>query len=69
MKTKSMKTKTMSTKSPYAVQLEDLPNFSITGSISGMKKLWYGQKALLIRCGAYIYNATSKPDLYHFSAN
>lgn len=60
-----MKTKTMSTSSPYAAQLVELPNFSASGSISGMKKQFYGQDALLIRCGSYIYNATSKPELYH----
>lgn len=60
-----MKTKAMKKDSPYAAQLEELPNFSATGSIKGMKKLYYGKDALLIRCGAFIYNASSKPELYH----
>lgn len=32
------------------------PNFSVTGSITGMKKLFYGKDALLVRCGSWIYN-------------
>ena len=60
-----MKTKTMDIDSPYTKRLNDLPNFSKTGSIKGMKKQYYGKEALLIRCGDWIYNATSKPELYH----
>lgn len=41
------------------------PNFDRTGSISGMKKLYYGTDALLVRCGSYIYNVSSEPDIYH----
>ncbi|RKY69343.1 MAG: hypothetical protein DRQ02_01400 [Candidatus Latescibacterota bacterium] len=32
------------------------PNFSVTGSVTGMRKRFYGQQALLVRCGSYIYN-------------
>ena len=31
------------------------PNFSATGSIYGMKKLYYGMDALLVRSGSWIY--------------
>jgi hypothetical protein len=31
-------------------------NFSVTGSIAGMKKKVYGKDALLVRQGQYIYN-------------
>ena len=58
------KVKTMSVKHEKAYELEDLPNFHRTGSILGMRKV-YGKNALLIRCGGYIYNAASKPELYH----
>jgi hypothetical protein len=44
--------------------LGDFPNFSRTGSIRGMKKLYYGEDALLVRCGNYIYNVSSKPEIY-----
>lgn len=45
--------------------LADFPNFSRTGSILGMKKMYYGKNALLVRCGSYIYNVTSKPEIYY----
>lgn len=32
------------------------PNFSATGSITGMKNMYYGSRALLVRCGSWIYN-------------
>lgn len=44
--------------------LSDYPNFSSTGSVKGMKKLYYGKGALLIKQGAYIYNVSDTPDLY-----
>ena len=33
--------------------------------ISGMKKAYYGQDALLVRCGSYIYNVSSAPEIYY----
>lgn len=41
------------------------PSFSASGSISGMKKQFYGKDALLVKCGSYIYNVSSKPDIYY----
>ena len=66
------KVKYLSVKSPKAAELrgtvEDLfsgcPNFHKSGSVQGMRKI-YGPTALLIRCGQWIYNAASKPDIYH----
>lgn len=61
------------TKSNFAVKkldkdyhhlVVDLPNFDKTGSITGMKKLYYGKQALLVRCGDYIYNVSSEPAIY-----
>ncbi len=40
------------------------PNFHKTGSISGMKKQFYGKHALLVRQGSFIYNVTSRPEVY-----
>ena len=51
-----MKTKTMSKSEGDRINISQFPNFSRTGSISGMKKLYYGHDALLVRCGSYIYN-------------
>jgi len=43
----------------------EFPNFHKSGSIKGMKELYYGKNALLVRCGDYIYNVTSQPDIYY----
>lgn len=47
-----------------ALGIQDYPNFHHTGSITGMKKLFYGKDALLVRCGQWIYNVTSSPEIY-----
>ena len=39
-------------------------SFSATGSIRGMKELYYGRDALLVRSGAWISNVSRRPDLY-----
>lgn len=44
--------------------LGEYPNFHKSGSIRGMKKLCYGNDALLVRCGDYIYNVSSNPAIY-----
>ena len=52
----------------YHYLVKELANFSKTGSIKGMKKMYYGQQALLVRCGQYIYNVTSLPAIYFLIA-
>lgn len=37
-------------------KLSQYSNFSATGSIAGMKKLYYGTDALLVRSGSWIYH-------------
>ena len=59
------KVKTIKVNSPDAAKLQAFPNFSSSGSIAGMKKLYYGKDALLVRCGSYIYNVSSAPDIYN----
>lgn len=44
--------------------LSKFPNFSANGSIRGMKKLYYGEDALLIKSGGYIYKVTE--EIYNF---
>lgn len=39
-----------------SLHIERYPNFHCSGSIKGMKELYYGKDALLVRCGSYIYN-------------
>lgn len=50
------------------LNIDQFPNFDRSGSIKGMKKLYYGKDALLVRCGKYIYNVTSKPGIYDYHA-
>ena len=40
------------------------PNFHKSGSITGMKKLYYGKDALLIKSGSYIYKVNQ--EVYNF---
>lgn len=40
------------------------PNFDRSGSVIGMKNLYYGLDSKLVRCGKYIYNVTSAPEIY-----
>lgn len=47
------------------VGIDRFPNFHRTGSVRGMKKLYYGADSLLVRCGDYIYNVTSEPSIYN----
>lgn len=44
--------------------LGEYPNFDKSGSVIGMKNLYYGLEAKLVRCGNYIYNVTSNPAIY-----
>ena len=48
--------------------IERLPNLSITGNITGMRKLYYGNDALLVRCGSWIYNVSKEPKIYYGDA-
>lgn len=47
--------------------IDNYPNFDKNGSIRGMKELYYGKDALLVRCGSYIYNVTSNPSIYNLA--
>jgi hypothetical protein len=51
-----MKTKYLKVKAGAKENIGQFPNFSASGSIAGMKATYYGKKASLVRCGAYIYN-------------
>ena len=46
-------------------KLNEFPNFDASGSIKGMKEKYYGGDALLVRCGSFIYNVTSSPEIYN----
>lgn len=59
-----MRTKILTKEIGETVKISRFPNFSITGSIIGMKKKYYGKDVLLVKCGNYIYNVTSEPSIY-----
>ncbi len=59
-----MRVKTLRVKDGERLNIDSYPNFHRNGSIIGMKKLYYGKGALLVRCGNYIYNVTSNPAIY-----
>ena len=56
--------KTMSVADGKRFGISQYPNFSKTGSVTGMRKKYYGKMALLVRCGDYIYNVTTAPEIY-----
>lgn len=58
-----MKVKTLSKE--YHNKVVNFPNFDKSGSIMGMKKLYYGKGTLLVRCGGYIYNVSAEPSIYY----
>ena len=51
------------------LNLSSFPNFSATGNVYGMKKHYYGMDALLVLCGAWIYNVTREPRIYYNEAH
>ncbi|MBD5583781.1 MAG: hypothetical protein HDQ88_01740 [Clostridia bacterium] len=60
-----MRVKKMTIEQGRVAQLSRFPNFHRTGSVAGMKKLYYGDKCLLVKCGDYIYNVSSEPEIYN----
>lgn len=59
-----MRTRKMTREQGKQCNISRFPNFHRSGSVSGMKKLYYGKQALLVRCGSYIYNVSSEPSVY-----
>jgi hypothetical protein len=57
-----MKTKYLKVSDGKRLHISDFPNFSASGNVKAMKKLYYGKDALLVRSGAYIYKVTK--DIY-----
>lgn len=64
-KINAMRTKTLYRCDAQKIDISRFPNFHITGSITGMKKLYYGKNALLVRCESWIYNVSSEPEVYY----
>lgn len=56
--------KTMTVEEGKQVGIDRFPNFSKTGSVVTMRRRYYGNDALLVKCGSYIYNVSSEPSIY-----
>ena len=50
-----MKVKYLKAEDGKRLNISQFPNFSVTGSVKGMKDKYYGRNALLVRCGSWIY--------------
>jgi hypothetical protein len=59
-----MRIKTLPVAIGREFDLSRFPNFHVSGSVAGMKKLYYGEDCLLVRCGSFIYNVDSAPEIY-----
>ena len=60
-----MRTRRMTIEQGRRVGIDRFPNFHKSGSIRGMKRLYYGRDCLLVRCGSYIYNVFTEPRIYY----
>ncbi len=60
-----MRVKRMTIEQGRRVGISRFSNFHKTGSVRGMKRLYYGYKCLLVRCGSYVYNVSAEPQIYH----
>jgi len=45
-------------------KISEYPKFAKPGSVTGMRKKYHAKMALLVRCGDYIYNVTTAPEIY-----
>lgn len=61
---RSPRVKILSVADGERYNINGYPSFHRTGSIAGMRRQFYGQNALLVRCGSYIYNVTTAPHIY-----
>ncbi|MBR6249765.1 MAG: hypothetical protein IKR17_01045 [Bacteroidales bacterium] len=63
-KGRAPRVKTMTIAEGKRWHISEYPNFGKTGNVTGMRKLYYGKMALLVKCGDYIYNVTTAPEIY-----
>ena len=61
----TMRVKKMTVDEGKRAGLSRFPNFHKSGSVRGMKKRYYGKDCLLVKCGNYIYNVSSEPQIYN----
>lgn len=63
-----MRVRRMTIEQGKNVGISRFPSFHKTGSVRGMKKLYYGDRCLIVRCGSYYYNVSAEPEIYHLAA-
>lgn len=47
------------------INLDAFPNQGPNPSVIGMRNRYWGEHAMLVRQGEYVYNVTSRPDVYY----
>lgn len=62
------KVKKMNVADGDRVGIGDCPNIHKTGSVTQMRRKYWGSNALVVRCGNYYYNVTEKPEIYEQAA-
>lgn len=62
---RTMRVRRMTIEQGRRVGIGRFPNFHRTGSIKGMKRLYYGKDCLMVRCGSYVYNVSAEPQIYY----
>lgn len=67
MRKPTYRTKTLSVNDGKKVNISQFANISKTGSVYGMKNIYWGIDALCVICGSYIYNVTSEPSIYEMA--
>lgn len=60
-----MRTRRMTIEQGRGVGINRFPNFHKSGSVRGMKRLYYGRNCLLVRCDSYIYNVSAELRIYY----
>lgn len=60
-----MRVRYMNKEQKARYNLSQYPNFHKSGSIIGMKRLYYGMDALLVRSGSWIYHVP--PEIYYIA--
>lgn len=60
-----MRTRRMTIEQGRGVSINRFPNFHKSGSVRGMKRLYYGRNCLLVRCDSYIYNVSAELRIYY----
>ena len=53
---KAMRYPTVTVRKEFGSLLEKFPNAGPRCNVTGMKKLYWGENALCVRCGLYVYH-------------